>query len=556
MIRAALYARYSSDAQRAASIDDQLRICREQAKREGWSIVGSYHDAAISGASMILRPGIQALLADARAGRFEVVVAEALDRISRDQADVATLFKHLSFAGLRIVTLAEGEISELHVGLKGTMNALFLKDLAAKTHRGLRGRVEAGKAGGGLCYGYDVVKRLGSDGEPIRGERSINEDQARIIRRVFRAFAAGISPRAIAKQLNDEGIPGPDGRRWSDTTLRGHAKRGTGFLNNETYVGRLVWNRQRYVKDPATGKRVSRLNPPENWIITEVPHLRIIDDALWQAAKARQDALAEEHAAAIAGVRASFARRAANPLAGLQRPQSLLSGLVTCGVCGGFYRLRGQDRFACANHGMNGTCDNARSIRRDALEERVLAGLKDRLMAPEAAAEAIRAYVEESNRLNQNRRARIEVDRRELQKIAQALREIVAEIEKGAGNRTLLARMTELEQREDAVNARLAEDPADAPDIHPNIAGLYARKVARLTEALNHPDERAEAAEAIRSLITKITLTPGAKRGEVNAVLEGELGMLLSWTAKKATAPMACAWGYWCRRCGDSLRST
>ncbi len=76
----------------------------------------------------------------------DVVLAEALDRISRDQADVATLFKHLRFAGVSIITLAEGEISELHVGLKGTMNALLLKDLALKTHRGLRGRVEKGKA--------------------------------------------------------------------------------------------------------------------------------------------------------------------------------------------------------------------------------------------------------------------------------------------------------------------------------------------------------------------------------------------------------------------------
>ena len=69
------------------------------------------------------------------------ILAEALDRVSRDQADVATLYKHLQFAGVKLVTLAEGEISELHVGLKGTMNALFLKDLAKKTHRGLRGRV-------------------------------------------------------------------------------------------------------------------------------------------------------------------------------------------------------------------------------------------------------------------------------------------------------------------------------------------------------------------------------------------------------------------------------
>jgi site-specific DNA recombinase len=125
-----------------------LRICREKAEREKWTIISTYKDAGISGASMILRPGIQTLLQDAQRHQFDVVLAEALDRISRDQADVATLFKHLRFAGVPIITLAEGEISELHVGLKGTMNALFLKDLAAKTHRGLRGRVEDGKSGG------------------------------------------------------------------------------------------------------------------------------------------------------------------------------------------------------------------------------------------------------------------------------------------------------------------------------------------------------------------------------------------------------------------------
>ena len=105
MIRAALYARYSSDLQSAASIEDQFRICREHAERAGWTVVDTYRDAAISGDSMILRPGIQALLADARSGAFDVVVAEALDRMSRDQADVSALFKHLQFARVMIVTL-------------------------------------------------------------------------------------------------------------------------------------------------------------------------------------------------------------------------------------------------------------------------------------------------------------------------------------------------------------------------------------------------------------------------------------------------------------------
>ncbi len=88
---------------------------------------------------------------DAGKGGFDVVFAGALDRLSRDQEDVAGVFKRLSFAGVKTITLSEGEISHLHVGLKGTMNALFLKDLADKTRRGLQGRIEAGKSSGGLC---------------------------------------------------------------------------------------------------------------------------------------------------------------------------------------------------------------------------------------------------------------------------------------------------------------------------------------------------------------------------------------------------------------------
>jgi site-specific DNA recombinase len=134
MSAAAIYARYSSDLQREASIEDQNRICRERAAREGWSVYKYYSDHGISGASLI-RPGIQKLLQDALEGRFEIIVTESLDRLSRDQEDIAHIFKRINFAGGRIVTVSEGEINELHIGLKGTMGALYLKDLADKTRR-------------------------------------------------------------------------------------------------------------------------------------------------------------------------------------------------------------------------------------------------------------------------------------------------------------------------------------------------------------------------------------------------------------------------------------
>jgi site-specific DNA recombinase len=132
------------------------------------------------------------------------------------------------------------------------MNALFLKDLAEKTHRGLRGRVESGKAGGGLCYGYRVVKSL-VGGTLTTGEREIEPVEAAIVDRIFREYVVGIAPKAIAKRLNHDGIAGPLGGTWSPSTIHGNSRRGTGILNNELYIGRLIWNRLRYVKNPDTG---------------------------------------------------------------------------------------------------------------------------------------------------------------------------------------------------------------------------------------------------------------------------------------------------------------
>src|SRR5258707_13713343 len=107
-VRAAIYARYSSDLQRDASIEDQVRICKARIESEGWQAAGTYTDHAISG-SVRMRPGYQKLLEDARNGAFEVVVAEALDRLSRDQEDVAGLYKHLTFADVKLITIGAGE---------------------------------------------------------------------------------------------------------------------------------------------------------------------------------------------------------------------------------------------------------------------------------------------------------------------------------------------------------------------------------------------------------------------------------------------------------------
>ncbi|MFD2854095.1 recombinase family protein [Seohaeicola zhoushanensis] len=514
-MRAAIYARYSTDLQSDASIEDQHRICMRLIQSHGWLAADTYSDRGISGATH-LRPGYQRLLEDARHNHFDVVVAEGLDRISRDQEHIAAFFKSMRFQGIPIVTVAEGEISELHIGLKGTMSSLFLKDLAQKTHRGLEGRVRKGKSAGGVTYGYDVVRSLKGDGEMTTGERAINEDQASTVRRIFEEFAAGLSPRTIASQLNAEGVEGPRGSGWGASTIYGNWRRGTGILNNELYVGRLVWNRQRFVKDPSNGKRQARPNSPDAWIIEDVPDLRIISEDLWECVKARQKATRSEV------IQDGLARpeRA-------HRPKHLFSGLLKCGVCGGGYTIVGKTHYGCANARNKGTCDNRLTIKREDLEARVLSGLKDQLLDPDLIAEFVTAYRAEFNRLVAEEVKDRAIAERELGKTQRQITSIVDAIADGMFHSSMKAKMDGLEARKAELEIQLQSKGIEPPVLlHPGLSDIYREKVRGLTAALNEPTLRPEATEMIRSLLSEIRLVP---EGDTLAIeLVGELAGLLA----------------------------
>ncbi len=507
-MRAAIYARYSTDLQSASSIDDQVRLCRERLERDGHELVKVYSDRAVSGATLI-RPGVQLLMQDAGRGGLDLVYAEALDRISRDQEDVAGFFKRMVFAEVTIITLAEGEISELHVGLKGTMNALFLKDLAQKTRRGLQGRVVQGLSGGGICYGYDLVP-----GET--GTRSINTSEASVVRRIFRDYAAGLSPRAIAKRLNHEGIAGPSGRAWRDTTIRGHFGRGTGILNNELYVGRLVWNRLTYLKDPNTGRRRSRHNSVEKWIVHEVPALRIVDDDLWDTVKALQSSIRASDQVSKARATRFWERR---------RSRHLLSGLVRCQDCGSRYASIGRDYLACSAARSSGTCSNRESIRRCALEGLIIEGLQQRLMAPDLIEEFIRGF---HNEINLQRREEDELHdakRRELDGVKQKLDGLIDAIADGLRASGLQQRLEELEARRVTLEQGLAAEPTSPVRLHPNLAQVYRRQVERLQHALKAPEIRDEALQVLRGLIDHVSIGSSEKGLEIEIV--GEIAKMI-----------------------------
>jgi DNA invertase Pin-like site-specific DNA recombinase len=474
------------------------------------------------------RPGIRALLRDAQTGKFKVIIAEAIDRLSRDQENSAHIFKRARFAGVKIITLSEGDVNELHIGLKGTMGALFLKDLADKTRRGLRGRVEAGKSGGGNSYGYDVVRRLDADGLPVRGERSINAVQAGIIRRIFTEYAAGKSPQAIAKQFNREAIPCPSGSTWGPSTIHGNPDRGTGILNNELYIGRLVWNRLRYIKDPETGKRVSRLNPESEWITQDVPALRIVDQKLWDAVKARQDAL-----------RGSRKGGKAPGYWDRRRPRYLFSGLMECGSCGGGFINLNAERMGCSAARAKGTCDNRLTMRREHLDAIVLEGLQHRLMDPGLCDLFCAEYTRHWNRLRREQSAEREADKARLAKIERELDRFVQALADGVPASRVKEKMAELEARKEEIEARLAEGRDEPVRLLPNMAAYYREQVMQLRAALTDESRRAEATALIRRLIDRIVLTPVEHEGrrKLSVDLHGHLAGILSM-ATKAKKPL------------------
>ena len=290
----AIYARHSTDKQET-STQDQIRRCREYCSVKGYQVADVFFDEGISGSHIANRPGIGSLLVAALNGRFEGVVAEDLSRISRDQADTANFFKKMMFLGLPVETVTDGVINELHIGLKSTMNALYLKDLSDKTHRGVIAAVLRGGVPGGQLYGYDLVHALDEFGEPIRGKRKINDEQAAIIREIFEYYAEGRKLKHICDDLNRRGIDSPKGGKWAPSSLVGSFVRQTGMLRQTLYNGVVTFNKMQYRKHPENGKRLSIMRPEKEWITVPIPELTIINDETFAKVQKALDERSSKH---------------------------------------------------------------------------------------------------------------------------------------------------------------------------------------------------------------------------------------------------------------------
>jgi site-specific DNA recombinase len=538
-MRAALYARYSSDMQSPSSIDDQLRVCRRLAAELGVEVVGEWSDAAISGSTLAARPGLNALLEAARRRPrpFDLVIAEHTDRLSRSGEDSYALYRTLTRGlGIVIRTVNQGEISPVLVGVNALTSELFLDELARKTRRGLEGAARAGRVAG-RAFGYRIAKVYDAAGERIKGAREVDPAEAEVVARIYSEYAGGLSPEAIAGRLNADGIPGPTGRLWSGPTIRGSPNKGTGVINNQLYRGVFLWGRQTYHKDRKNGPRGSRLPPVEEVVRVEHPELRIVPEALWEAVQARQDSLRRKIRVAD-GHRAELARR----------PKRLLSSLVRCGLCSrpmilhSDRGLKGPDghRWLCQAKRTYGpdACPGNRTARANALEARVMAALKDKLLHPDAVEAYVREYRAEAARLNREReRGRGEADR-ELAEVDRRAARLVDQVAEGQlSGKAVAAKLADLERRREELQARVQALPAaEVVALHPEAAGRYRKAVEELQAALAGPDsvERAHSRETVRALIRAVYIHPGEKWGQYRAEILLNIGDIFPTAAGDA----------------------
>ncbi|WP_291979651.1 recombinase family protein [Chelatococcus sp.] len=507
---AAIYARFSSDLQKDRSIDDQISLARAYCSRNGLSVVREYSDRARSGASLFGREGLEALMRDAKGGLFDVVVVEALDRLSRDQEDLAGIWKRLRFIGVEVVAVHEGTADAVQIGVRGLLGSLFLADLAHKVRRGQSGIVREGRHAGGKAYGYRPVA-----GKP--GEMEIVPDEADVVRRIFTEYAGGRTPRDIAAGLNRDRIAPPRGQVWNASTINGNMARGYGIILNDIYAGKLVWNRVRMIKDPDTGKRVSRPNPESEWLTADVPHLRIVEQDLVDVARTRK------------------LKRSHTPASHRQKPKHLLSGLLKCGECGSGMRVhdkdRGRLRVRCSRHVESGSCTNGRRYYADIIEKTVVEGLRDEMRDPQVIAEYVATFHAEMKRLSASSRRNRSAIERKLGETKRAMDRIIDAIADGSVPAAMVSdrlRDLEADKRRFEADLALADQEDQVIALHPGVLSRYGQHLDDLAASLATSLRDDEAGlEAFRSLVDSVVVQPSRPGENLTVDIKGRLSALL-----------------------------
>lgn len=264
-MNAAIYARFSTDQQRDASIEDQYRVCERAAQAAGLTVVARFEDRGISGGTAE-RPGYQELLTAARTGGVTVILTEDLSRLWRNRSEFGSRSAELEDLGIHLVTATGDDTRRdgwgLMLSIKSAMAEHYRREVSYRTRRGLEGRALANESTGGRCYGYTASMR------------AIEPQEAAIVREIF-AFSLTQSARRIAADLNIRGVAPPRGRSWNPSTIQA-------MVRNRRYLGAVIYGQTEGRASAADSRHKRRSRRQEALVAREELTLQIVSPELFK----------------------------------------------------------------------------------------------------------------------------------------------------------------------------------------------------------------------------------------------------------------------------------
>ena len=407
----AIYARYSSSNQTEQSIEGQLRVCREYAERNGIIIVKTYIDRAMTSTNDN-RDAFQQMLKDSGKKQWEVLLVYKLDRFSRNKYEMAIHRKHLKDNGVKILSAMEhipdSPEGVLLESLLEGMNQYYSEELSQKVKRGLR---ESRIKGNAICnrvpYGWDKVNK----------KYVINEQEAEIVREIFRTYLSGRTMEQIAADLRARGIVNKD-RPFKENVIYT-------MLHNEKYTGIYRIHDQVY----------DNIFPP------------IITQEIFEQTQ----------------------KRLALTATGKHVPDVtyLLRGKIVCGHCGKRYvAWTGTDRYKHTRRYYrcdNGKAHSCKSIRKEILENVVVQALRETVGTKEKI-EQLADDVLKRRKQATEQNTELKLMEKEQAQTVKSIAGIMKAIEMGVVTETTKSRLEELERRKRELDEEIAIAKANRPD--------------------------------------------------------------------------------------------
>lgn len=460
-MRAAIYARKSNDDNDKSvdnkSITRQIERAKAYAEAKGWVVDDDhvYFDDGISGAEYAKRPGLQNMLAHAK--DFDVLVASESSRLGREQLGNNYVFSQLQKAKVKIYLYLNDEelpfdtaIDVFMANVQSFVDEMERERIGQRTRDTLSRKAEKGHSAGGRCYGYDLVPVYGTS---ANGERerthtdfAINEQQAEVVRGIFKMYADGFGTTAIAKTLNGADKYMQQSLKYfnGEEPTPPQVQTGKSPTWGPTCIRAMLY-RKRYAGILEYGATKQKAKYGNKVISVERPELRIIDEVLWAKVQKRLQNMREAY------LRDTRGKLFGRPDAG-RESKYLLSGISKCSICGGNITVLGGQKhrhyyYGCALRDTRGkkACTNTHRVDMPTMDALFLQALQEQALTPDAVDYVIKKALELVKERTTQRVDRVPQLQKELRRVERELANFMHLIASGDAPQSI---MTEIKQRE------------------------------------------------------------------------------------------------------------